>query len=114
MANDINTIVAGVATYPGPDGRGLHNVHWHGRVVGYSHGGHRDRVHTLAGTNITTPHPHVGGFTRSTDEIPQHVIDWEKRAFREWVENQPWFMNGMIVDVIDDVHFRRIEYRVLW
>jgi hypothetical protein len=112
---DVQSIVSDVHTYPGPDGRGLMNVHWQGRVVGYSNGGHRDRVSRIPGTNIIArPFRDVPGFIRSTDEIPQHVIDSEKRNFREWVEKRAWFVRGMRVDVIDDVHFRRLEYRIYW
>ena len=107
-------IIDDLKNYPGPDGRGLVNAHWHGRVVAYSHGGHRDRINRLVGTSITTPHPYMGGFTRSTDEVPSHEIEMEKRKFLAWIEKRPWFVRGMRVDVIDDACMRRLEYRVYW
>ena len=107
-------IIADLPNYPGPDGRGLINAHWHGRVVAYSHGGHRDRINRIVGTNITAPFPHASGFTRASDEIPSRDMERQKREFRAWVESRPWFVRGMRVDAIDDACMRRIEYRVFW
>jgi hypothetical protein len=107
-------IIEDLTSYPGPDGRGLFNVHWHGRIVGYSNGGHRDRVHRIVGTNIASPYPYMHGMTKSTDEMPCHELEIEKRNFREWVDQRPWFVRGMRVDVIDDTCMGRIEYRIYW